>query len=293
MQKLKIKHVLVVTIIIIAIPVLIAQFINNRYDFTHLIKQTSLEAGTPLKIIRASTSPEGMDVVAENENLELLLNQKTTEIAVVDKRSGQIWFSNPPGRDQDAIANNAEREVMSSQLIVGFYDQNRKEVSYNNYSDSIKTEQFDIVTIKNGVRVTYTLGDLSLGVAALPKYISHDRFQEKVLNKLDKSSARYVKSRYIESEKSVGFWELNTVYENQPLVVSKLLKAFKDAGYTIEEDLAYDNEQAGIVVDLTKDYMVIPIEYQLEEDKLSVTIPTEKIDETGGNRISSYGYPLD
>ena len=50
--------------------------------------------------------------------------------------------------------------------------------------------------LDNGIRVTYTLGDVSLGIDALPKYISQDRLQEKVISKLDESLARYVQARY-------------------------------------------------------------------------------------------------
>ena len=46
-------------------------------------------------------TPPGMRLVADNEYLSLYINDDTTEIAVRDKRTGSIWYSNPPDRDQN------------------------------------------------------------------------------------------------------------------------------------------------------------------------------------------------
>ena len=47
----------------------------------------------------AATVPNGMQLVAETEYLSLYVNEATTEIAVLDKRSDVLWHSNPPDRD--------------------------------------------------------------------------------------------------------------------------------------------------------------------------------------------------
>ncbi|MGB3985169.1 MAG: hypothetical protein WBL69_04640, partial [Limnochordia bacterium] len=39
--------------------------------------------------------PNGYVVVAENEYLQLYLNESTTEIAVANRASGRVWYSNP------------------------------------------------------------------------------------------------------------------------------------------------------------------------------------------------------
>ena len=50
--------------------------------------------------IYAETSLDGFNVIAENEYLQLYLNSEIVEIAVLDKRSGDIWYSNPYDRDK-------------------------------------------------------------------------------------------------------------------------------------------------------------------------------------------------
>lgn len=138
----------------------------------------------------------GMDLVAETETLALYYHPDTTEVAVRDKRSDTVWYSNPPDRMEDGMASPFEKEVLSSQLTLTFRDGIGTLETYPNYTWSVMNGNYTAEGLDNGVRVTYTLGDVSLGIDALPKYISQDRLQEKVVSKLDVSLARYVQARY-------------------------------------------------------------------------------------------------
>lgn len=49
--------------------------------------------------------PNGnLALYTENEKLALYYNDKTTEIAVQDKKSGDMWYSNPQNRNADPYA---------------------------------------------------------------------------------------------------------------------------------------------------------------------------------------------
>ena len=71
----------------------------------------------------------GFELVADNGTLELYLNTDNTEIAVVEKRSGRVWFSNP----QDlASAERIAALLAESGVVVrlvSFLPRCRREVS--------------------------------------------------------------------------------------------------------------------------------------------------------------------
>ena len=48
-------------------------------------------------MLRLPPISRGYDIVAENERLALFINRSTTEIAVRDNLSGEIWHSKPAG----------------------------------------------------------------------------------------------------------------------------------------------------------------------------------------------------
>ncbi|HLV10749.1 MAG TPA: hypothetical protein VKY40_11095, partial [Halanaerobiales bacterium] len=52
-------------------------------------------------VVNAITAEELIDFyrVQENEHLILYMNRETTEIAIQEKSSGEVWYSNPPDRD--------------------------------------------------------------------------------------------------------------------------------------------------------------------------------------------------
>ncbi|MFC5528737.1 DUF5696 domain-containing protein [Cohnella yongneupensis] len=227
-----------------------------------------------------------MKLVAESGSLALYYNPETTEAAVRDRRSGQIWYTNPPSRDQDNKALPFEKENMSSQFTIQFRDKLTTLNAYSNFAQSIDKGQFTAESIQDGIRVTYTLGDMSRGIEVLPKYISKQRFEERVLNNLDDSTAKYVFARYYPLKTDPNVFERLDTTVSRDLVLSKMVAAFDKAGYT-EEDLAIDNEENGVVGESISDKpkFVIPLEYRLIDNQLVVSLPVGDIEEQAGYSI--------
>ncbi|MCL6457094.1 MAG: hypothetical protein K6T85_03720, partial [Gorillibacterium sp.] len=244
---------------------------------------TELASGKELTTLPDSgQGVAGMDLVAENTNLALYYQPETTEVAVMDKRSKQVWYSNPVNRNEDAQASPYEKEVLSSQLTLSFRDSIGTIDTYPNFTQSISKQQFAAESIKDGVRITYTLGDMSLGIDALPKYITKERLEEKVLSKLDATLSKYVSARYYPSKTKEGVLERLDDQIKKQLVMKKMLDAFVKSGYTAE-DLALDNqanglEEAGGIS--SKPKFSIPLEYRLEGDSLVATVPVKQITES-------------
>lgn len=105
----------------------------------------------PLKFLGdSSQGVPGMQLVAEDQGLSLYYNEETTEIAVRDGKSGEIWYSNPKERAEDSLASAYEKEVLSSQLNVSFRDSMGTLENFPNFSSSISNKQFTAGQIDQG-----------------------------------------------------------------------------------------------------------------------------------------------
>lgn len=248
-----------------------------------------LEAGTGFAALPDSSGGiQGMQLAADESELSLYFNPETTEIAVKDKRHGQIWYSNPAGRGQDTLASGFEKELLSSQLNVLFRDSIGTLESYTNFAQSISSKQFTAESIKNGLRIVYTIGDTSIGIDALPKFISKTRMEEKVQANLDAASAKYVGQRYYPKDGDPEVLERIDAQVSKPLVLSKMTAAFNKSGYSAE-DLAFDNAENGVEggSGTSKPNFIIPLEYRLDAGSLVVTIPVNQVKESGEYQIRS------
>lgn len=261
-------------------------YINQRYDYSHLISEVLKEEGMAFEPLKAKHNIKGMVLAAENERLALYINEETAEIAVRDTLTGEIWYSNPEKGQEDPLANGIEKAAMASQIAITYYDTVRREKNYNSYTDSVAKGQFLIEKIDQGVRVTYTLGEMSAGADLLPKYITPERFEEKILSKISEDAVKNIKKRYVESKAKPGFLELLESSKKSVIIVSKMVDALVEAGYT-EEDLQVDNEASGHESVASQLYCSIPLEYRLEEDQLVATIQSSEIEESDNMQLSS------
>lgn len=229
----------------------------------------------------------GMQLVEESDELELFFNEETTEFAVLNKRSGKVWRSNPADRETDAKASSFEKEELSSQLSVTYRDTYGRTSTFSNFAQSVARKQFKAEKIEGGIRISYTLGDMSLGVEALPRLISKQRFEEKILSKLDEKEALYVSNRYYPQTSNPEVMERLDAAISSQLVLKRIVDAFQAAGYT-PDDLTFDNGENGIPVNSGSDRpsFTIPLELRIEGESLLVSVPVEHIEESKGYRIN-------
>jgi hypothetical protein len=226
--------------------------------------------------IASSQVVQGMEKVSESEVLKLFLNRETTEVAVVDKRSGSVWYSNPPQRDKDTKAQGVTKDQLSSQITLSYYNNDGQKYTLNSYSDSVRYKQFEIQKQDDGVRVVYQFGDPSKGMDALPKRMSKERF-EALLAKVPKNKGNNVKNKYkwVEAPGVYERWDSALAGIN----LKKTVTAFEEAGYTAE-DLALDNKENGMgdgAAGDAKPRFTVPLEYRLEGDHLNVIVKAGEI----------------
>lgn len=73
---------------------------------------------------------------------------------VVNRKNGFVWWSNPPGRDNDKIAQGVWKMSMSSQLLLEYTDLSQN-FQVNSFVGSVKKDGLKIERIPNGISVTY------------------------------------------------------------------------------------------------------------------------------------------
>lgn len=145
----------------------------------------SLPPGEQLKSSFSDPRLQDMIGIARNEALQLFIDEKTAEIAVLDSESGQIWRSNPADREQDGIAAGINKDLLSSQARLSFFNNQGQSSTVNSYTDSIGHKQVSYEAMPSGVRVHYQFGSTERSIEDLPVKISKERFEQKLLAQLE------------------------------------------------------------------------------------------------------------
>lgn len=222
---------------------------------------------------------EGMDLVSESDCLKLYANTKTGIVAVYDKRSGAITYSNPIGSDEDPIANKTCKEAMKSQLIISYYTKSRNTATMNSYESCTSVGQVEVESIENGIRYIYTIGDLSSKTGIVPSKLLEERMNE-LLEIMDEKEGKSFKGKY---DLNNGVYELMENVKTKQATLRKMVACLEGIGYT-QEDFEKDSADAG-AEDSVPICFVIPLEYTLKDDYVEVNVPTAQIKESGGASI--------
>lgn len=250
-------------------------FLRNDYK-QYLTKTAEFEAGTSFSPIKEQTaSVAGMVLAAENDTFKLYTNTETAEVALYDKRSKETYYSNPVDR-----ASNRGMDL-DAQFSLTYYDSSRSTGQMDSYSMSVEKDQFFCESITDGIRYTYTLGDLESETGIVPMVISTERL-ESFLAKVSEADAKFIRKKYKESETYPGCMELLPA-SITAINIKKMVRVFEEAGYTQAD---YQQDMASVELD-EKISFTIPLDYRLTEDGLQISIVTSKIVETGGAKIYS------
>lgn len=101
---------------------------------------------------------EGYEKVCENRFLTLYLDRTKAAVAVADRRTGQVWFTNTPAVDQDTEIDEDSKKLFYAQLLVDYLDgQNFKQI--DSYNVSVALGNFEIKSTDSELAVTYHFMD--------------------------------------------------------------------------------------------------------------------------------------
>lgn len=259
-----------------------------RYHFYNgyreYVTSYEYEEGTDFKpLADEENSVKGMKLAAQNDILKLYVNTETGEVAVADKRNGQITYSNPPDADADAVASGTNKSYLKSQLIVDYFNTSRTQGTFDSYNYcTTKDGQLAAEGIENGIRFLYTIGDMSNSTGLVPQYISAETL-DKVLAALPEEDAGFVNKKYTESSVAENYKELLPSAAKGASQLRKLNKYFEAAGFT-NEDYLREMENSGVEGAVPISFE-IPLEYRLNGDAVDVSIPMDHVVENGGGAI--------
>ncbi|MEK5494035.1 DUF5696 domain-containing protein [Paenibacillus sp. FSL R7-0297] len=236
--------------------------------------EVSFEGGG-LKPAFDDTAVDGMKGVLENKQLRLYMDEATGGIAVKNQSDGTLWYSNPPDREADAKASGENKDLLSAQLKLDFYNNLGQVSSVNSYTDSVAHKQMKLEQTPEGIKVFYQFGTTAKTAEDLPMMVGKERFEEKIVSKMDKTGQRTMKIAYTFDEEK-GVYKRNDE-ALKGLQLERTLKGFEEAGYT-EEDLQQDITENNL--SQTKPVpriFQLSIEYSLDGDQLVVKVPAADI----------------
>lgn len=130
--------------------------------------QFEVQSGQNTRTPEAPELSADLKAALDNEYLTLYLNQTTTEVAVKDKKSGAIWYSNPQDREQDAVATGYNKSKLNVQVELTYYDSKGNLMNYDNYTHSVQSGQFTIEESADSLNIVYTLGRSRATSTAFP-----------------------------------------------------------------------------------------------------------------------------
>ncbi len=106
-------------------------------------------------------------------------------VAYVKKATGEVLFTNPLSIDQKT--DKAEREKILSQIIMEYSGNEGGKL--NSHKDAALKGQISVKSIKHGVRVEYSIGEISARIL-LPRQIEKNTFEELILNPIKEKATR-------------------------------------------------------------------------------------------------------
>ena len=143
----------VMTVVLVAV-IGYAAYTIVRADAIKEANKVEGQDESPIKKQTVNYGEPGLRQVAENDLYALSADYTTGEIAVLEKNTGKIWYSNPPDRANDNLS--AMKTRLNSQIHVDFL--NTKEcitTTFDNYGESIRRGCMTHELIENGIKFTF------------------------------------------------------------------------------------------------------------------------------------------
>jgi len=139
-----------------------------------------------------------MSLYYENDEYAIYGLERTGEVGIKDKTTGQIMLTNPYDA-AGSMSSDAVKEQLLSQLILTYSDSSGTVVSLNSFSDaafaSVDTKQITMTPTRTGLRVEYTIGREAVKYI-VPRQIEKEAFETQVLSYYSDEDDRAQKKIY-------------------------------------------------------------------------------------------------
>lgn len=295
------KKKLLISVFIIIIGIVVYQLLFN-------MKASSLDALETIAFskegfIDANTLDERNRFVAENSDLELYVDERTSYFKIVDKSSGTVWNSNPTIFDpwqfdpEKSITTSAlNRQKATLELF--YYNEEGSLASVNNYRlsishpDSVLYEPgfrtFSIKYIEDGFQVLYKLGSIDIDYLHFPRYLKKD-----ILDAHPQAATlKQIAYTRIDEENDAYF--IFDYEDMSVLVREKLYEIFYGPGsleYTRERAIA-ENESYGYTKIVKPVSFEVALQVKLTDQGMKMSVIQDSIVEQNDAKVASISlYP--
>lgn len=237
-----------------------------------------------------------MEKKMENEYMEFYIHPVSCEIAIVNKKTGEIMLSNP--YDVSSIGTDNGKKQRLSTIILKYKSvSNSTETTYYSYADACSFGQFSIdssCTAEGKLTVTFEFGKKEM---VYPFAISNDdmtalsnRIIEKLGEEAGQKRIKSIKGCYVYSKVNDIWTIVASVKEGNRKTLEKYF--IEDAGLTLEEmhemydRVNYDYTTGKINYgtmensDLGVSYktpFTVPVVYTLTNDGFTVDVDLSKV----------------
>lgn len=125
--------------------------------------------------------PEGWELAAENQAMELYFEPSSVQFMVKDKVSGAEWRSNPEKAAEDPIAFGQNKTRVQSLLELSYVDDQSNFYTANSFADSVQADTYTYEYRDNGVYVNLQFAKQGFEI---PCYfgIGEDRFVARIFS---------------------------------------------------------------------------------------------------------------
>ena len=218
----------------------------NGVDYDSEGNKIDVDFSTAEKRLAAMGEP-----YTESGDFALYVDGVTGEIAVKDKSTGDIIFTNPYDVSSATASEPVKMELMSQVYIR--YTENGQDKEYYSFKDSALLGQIDVKRLRGGIRIEYSIGEEE-SRTLVPRLIEKERFETAILQVMAESMEDGVESK--KYKRTVGFYVLfDPNKENQPQTI--LQKMYQDYPVTMDgmAVYAFDEKAARREIKLIESYI--------------------------------------
>ena len=111
---------------------------------------------------------------------QIWINEYSGEVAIINTKTGEQLFTNPYDVGLTGAADSVKAEMLSQIILKYTGNTIAEERTFTSYTDAVLNRQVKVKSIKNGIRVEYTLGREETKYL-VPRLITKERFETLIL----------------------------------------------------------------------------------------------------------------
>ncbi|MBR5136462.1 MAG: hypothetical protein IKV30_00360 [Clostridia bacterium] len=242
--------------------------------------------------VKLSTSLDGFEGAYENDKLAMFLKQDDSNIAILDKTTGEYHYLFPATLDTDSVTatSGINKLTQKSPILLSYFDSATAKNMYSNeYKDATK-----YYAIEDGVRAVYTLGVFQK-LWLMPSVMTEADFDAYVATleaNGDDEGAKTLKKRYrlatADTATPEDLAQFPTLAEQnlrilrnglQDYIKDEVEAVFATLNYT-EEQKEIDNKldiTLGDEKEITTPYFIVTVDYKLVDGNFVIDCKAKDI----------------